>query len=76
MFVDYVEYKNEKSIRSFFTFLNWEKLGKVYFSDYRNRKYSGSWLHVYYEHICYRYFWEKRMMFLHMIHKGHILRWI
>ena len=23
-----------------------------------------------------RYFWEKRMMFLHMIHKGHILRWI
>ena len=24
--------------------VNWEKLGKVYFSDYRNRKYSGSWL--------------------------------
>ena len=22
------------------------------------------------------YFWEKRIMFLHMIHKGHILRWI
>ena len=22
------------------------------------------------------YFWEKRMMFLHMIHKGHILLWI
>ena len=35
---DYVEYKNEKSIQSIFPSLNREKLGKVYFLDYVNRK--------------------------------------
>ena len=30
-----------------------EKVGKVYFLDCRNRKYSRSWLHVYHVNICY-----------------------
>ena len=28
------------------------------------------------ENISTWYFWGKRMMFLHMINQGHILRWI
>ena len=43
----------------------------VSISDMKKSRYACGLCEKTYAHKWY--FWEKRMMFLHMIHKGHIL---